>query len=219
MCSGKTLCALGKSQTTRQTSVLQIQGFRLRDLQGSETHFRQTGLGVESLFSILVTFGEFPNMFVSNLVVCNFCAEELFCSLLHPFCALLRSFADLRLRSFALICVILRSFACFCVRPRLERPRLGTAISVTFLTLLSLFASLLLHLERASRGIAYPLGGGPLVSREISKIELLLTELELHIALPNKAAATSTLSREVRPSPPKWWAPCQRDTLGTEACL
>ena len=42
-----------------------------------------------------------------------------------PFCALI---ADLRLRSFALI---LRSFARICrvscVRPRLERPRLGTA--------------------------------------------------------------------------------------------
>ena len=47
--------------------------------------------------------------------------------------ALLRSFAHFsaRLRSFAdwclrLICVFLRSFACFCERPRLERPRLGT---------------------------------------------------------------------------------------------
>ena len=39
-------------------------------------------------------------------------------ALLHsfaPFCALLRSFADLRLRSFALICArSLRSFVCFC---------------------------------------------------------------------------------------------------------
>ena len=43
------------------------------------------------------------------------------------FRALLRSFADLRLRSFALICALLRAFACFCVRPRLERQRLGTA--------------------------------------------------------------------------------------------
>ena len=34
-----------------------------------------------------------------------------------PFCALLRSFSNLRLRSFAL----------FCVWPRLERPRLGTS--------------------------------------------------------------------------------------------
>ena len=41
------------------------------------------------------------------------------CSLLRsfaPLCTLLRSSADLRLRS----------FACFCIRPRLERPRLGT---------------------------------------------------------------------------------------------
>ena len=43
--------------------------------------------------------------------------------------ALLRSFADLRFHSFADICALLRSFACFCVRPRLERPRLGTADS------------------------------------------------------------------------------------------
>ena len=38
-----------------------------------------------------------------------------------PFCALLLTFRYLR--SFAL------AFACFCVRPRLERPRLGTADS------------------------------------------------------------------------------------------
>ena len=42
------------------------------------------------------------------------------------FCALLGSFADLRLRSFADICALLRSFACFCEGPRLEQPRLGT---------------------------------------------------------------------------------------------
>ena len=41
--------------------------------------------------------------------------------------ALLRSFADLRLRSFAVICALLRAFACFCVRLHLERPPLGTA--------------------------------------------------------------------------------------------
>ena len=41
-----------------------------------------------------------------------------------PFGALLRS---LRLPSFALICDLLRAFAGFCKRPRLARPRLGTA--------------------------------------------------------------------------------------------
>ena len=56
---------------------------------------------------------QFPNLVVSNLVVCTLYAETLFC-------ALLRSFADLRLRSFALICALLRAFACFCERPRLE---------------------------------------------------------------------------------------------------
>ena len=52
--------------------------------------------------------------------------SALLCSF-APFCARLRSFADLRLCAFALICALLRAFACFCVRPRLERPRLGTA--------------------------------------------------------------------------------------------
>ena len=41
-------------------------------------------------------------------------------ALLRPFCALLHSFADLRLRSFALSCVFLRPTT-------LKRPRLGTA--------------------------------------------------------------------------------------------
>ena len=44
-----------------------------------------------------------------------------------PFCTLWRSFVDSRLHSFVLICALLRAFACVCVRPRLERPRLGTA--------------------------------------------------------------------------------------------
>ena len=38
-----------------------------------------------------VGFWEFPNLVVSNLVVCIFYAEALFCALLHPlalFCAL-----------------------------------------------------------------------------------------------------------------------------------
>ena len=41
-----------------------------------------------------------------------------------PFCVLLHSFADLRLRS--IFFARSRSFACFCIRPHLERPRLGT---------------------------------------------------------------------------------------------
>ena len=48
-----------------------------------------------------------------------------FAPFLH--CALLRSIADLCLHSFAPICALLCSFAHFCVRPHLERPRLGTA--------------------------------------------------------------------------------------------
>ena len=39
----------------------------------------------------------------------------------------LLSFARLRSLKFPLICALLRAFACFCVRPRLERPRLGTS--------------------------------------------------------------------------------------------
>ena len=41
-----------------------------------------------------------------------------------PFCALLRSFAFVLIRTHLRS---LRSFACFCVRPRLERPDLGIA--------------------------------------------------------------------------------------------
>ena len=58
----------------------------------------------------------------------------LFCALLRTcVCALLRPFADLRLHSFALNCALLRAFAFFCVRPRLERPRLGTSETLVFL--------------------------------------------------------------------------------------
>ena len=38
--------------------------------------------------------GRFPSLVASNLVVCKFCAEALFCALLRPFapfCALLRT--------------------------------------------------------------------------------------------------------------------------------
>ena len=52
--------------------------------------------------------------------------SALLCSF-APFCALLRSLADLHLRSFAFICAPLCAFACFCARPRLERPVSGTA--------------------------------------------------------------------------------------------
>ena len=49
---------------------------------------------------------EFPNLVVSNLVVCTFYAETLFCALLHPFAS---SFADF------CVCAHLRSVACICV--------------------------------------------------------------------------------------------------------
>ena len=50
---------------------------------------------------------EFPNLVVSNLVVCNFCAEALVCAFLRPFalfCALLRT---------CKVCPLLRSIALF----------------------------------------------------------------------------------------------------------
>ena len=43
------------------------------------------------------------------------------------FCALVRPFALFWGLAFALIWVLLCAFACFCVRPRFERPRFGTA--------------------------------------------------------------------------------------------
>ena len=61
------------------------------------------------------------NLAVSNLIVCNLTQKRFFapfCALLCPFCVFLRSFV------FALFCTHLRVF---CVRPRLERMRLGTA--------------------------------------------------------------------------------------------
>ena len=75
-------------------------------------------------------FGSFPNLVVSNLVVCSFYAEALLRRpfalfwQIAPFCALLCSCVY---TLSALICALLRAFACFCVRPRLKRPRLGTA--------------------------------------------------------------------------------------------
>ena len=71
-----------------------------------------------------LSFWEFP-----NLVVCNFYAEALFCALLRPFALFCRLMFGNALFKFADIFALLRSFACFCVRPRFERQRqtLGTA--------------------------------------------------------------------------------------------
>ena len=58
-------------------------------------------------------FWELPNLVVSNLV-CKFYSEALLSALLHPFalfCVLSRSFADLRLCSFTLVCVFLHPTA------------------------------------------------------------------------------------------------------------
>ena len=72
---------------------------------------------------------QFPNLVVSNLVVCNSCSETLFCAHVCSFvrtciCALLQTCMCALLR--ICTCALLRTFACFCERPRLERPRLGT---------------------------------------------------------------------------------------------
>ena len=53
---------------------------------------------------------EFPNLVVSNLVVCNLYVEALFCTLLCSFaliCGLAFAVFRAHLRSFALICVFL----------------------------------------------------------------------------------------------------------------
>ena len=55
------------------------------------------------------------------------------------FCGLLRSFADLRLRCFAHISALLRTFACFCERLRLERLRFPDLPFLGVLIFLGLF--------------------------------------------------------------------------------
>ena len=64
-------------------------------------------------------FWELPNLVVVRPIL----AFAFFTrSALFRFCALL-----VHALAFALFCALLRTFACFCVRPHLERPRLGTA--------------------------------------------------------------------------------------------
>ena len=65
-------------------------------------------------------FGSSQTWLFQTWLFAIFTQERSF-ALVAPFYALLHFFADLRLRSFVLIC------AHFCVRPRLERPRLEIA--------------------------------------------------------------------------------------------
>ena len=90
-------------------------------------YFPYSGSSLESpasLNSLESPANEYFDWEFPNLVVCNFYAESLLFKF-APFCALLHSFEDLRLRPFALICE-------FCVQLRLEPPRLGTAEKTPF---------------------------------------------------------------------------------------
>ena len=61
-----------------------------------------------------MTIAEFPNLVVSNLVVCNFYVEALFCALLRSFaffCGLAVALFGSHLRSFAFFCMFLRPTA------------------------------------------------------------------------------------------------------------
>ena len=60
---------------------------------------------------------------LTNQAACNLYEEALCCALLRPFSALLRSFVDSRLRS----------FASFCVQPRFEQPLLGIKFCFRYL--------------------------------------------------------------------------------------
>ena len=71
--------------------------------------FRGPGLASEP--PELTSLRKFPNLVVSNVVVCNFYAEVLFCAPLRPFTpfyALLHSCVYALLLSFALFCAHLR---------------------------------------------------------------------------------------------------------------
>ena len=84
-------------------------------------------------------FGQFPNLVVLNLVVCNIYAEPLFCALLRPFalfCGLAFVLFCVHLRSFALICVFLQTTAItatafgncrFCPQKRDKNPETKSA--------------------------------------------------------------------------------------------
>ena len=74
----------------------------------------------DSSLPVVLTLWDTPVLFTPPtspplMVVCNFYAEALFCTL-FAFCVLLRSFVDLRLRSFALICSLLPHICVF-LRP------------------------------------------------------------------------------------------------------
>ena len=90
--------------------------------------FRNSVFGASKLASAKTPLlNPYCRLHGSNLVVRNFYAEELFYALLRSitlFCELVTCVCAL-LRSLALF--LLRSFACFCERPRSARPRLGTA--------------------------------------------------------------------------------------------
>ena len=88
-------------QTPLRLPVMLSNGhfFRVSIGEGAAPPPRKVGRGVGKILKGAQK-REFPNLVVSNLLVCKFYAE-----------ALERSFVDLCLRSFALICVFLRPTA------------------------------------------------------------------------------------------------------------
>ena len=100
-----------KDENLRKISPKFRRIFR-RSLRKIPQELRSGGLRAQitvwSAIAFLVRKGPLGNLVVSSLVVCNLCVEALVCTLLRPFALFCRlAFADLRLRSFAYICVFL----------------------------------------------------------------------------------------------------------------
>ena len=85
-----------------------------------------------------------------GLAFALFCADFADLRLHSFFCFFCADLEDLRLSSLALICALLRAFACFCERPRcLERLRcLGTPDDVPETFLSDDFGDVILHISR-----------------------------------------------------------------------
>ena len=91
---------MGVGRTWGWTVGVRFVALKTHDVKG----FDQISTGPQLDFN-----SEFPNLVVSNLVVCNFYAEALFCVFFFLFFALLRSSALALLRT--CVCALLRSLA------------------------------------------------------------------------------------------------------------